>query len=143
MWSLKGLNPRSRRFHLDDVAANSLVARLVPQCSSGLLWLAMGSRRLVPFDSFPSMRRRRARETKKKDVVWFAINDDRPLTCFVGIWTEFKGDRCTKSKPIPGPHQVYGFLTTSPNAVIEPTHPNAMPVILMTGGRDVWMRTLG
>ena len=48
------------------------------------------------------------------------------------IWTEFKGDRGTKSKPIPGPHQVYGFLTTSPNAVIEPTHPNAMPVILMT-----------
>jgi putative SOS response-associated peptidase YedK len=40
-------------------------------------------------------------ETKKKDVVWFALNDDRPLTCFAGIWTEFKGDRGTKSKPIP------------------------------------------
>jgi hypothetical protein len=24
-------------------------------------------------------------ETKKKDVVSFAINDDRPLTCFAGI----------------------------------------------------------
>ena len=63
-----------------------------------------------------------------KDVVWFAINDDRPLTCFAGIWTEFKGDRGTKSKPIPGPHQVYGFLATSPNAVVEPIHPKAMPV---------------
>jgi hypothetical protein len=39
-------------------------------------------------------------ETKKKDVVWFALNDDRPLTAFAGIWTEFKGDRGTKSKPI-------------------------------------------
>jgi hypothetical protein len=54
-------------------------------------------------------------ETGKKDVImWFATNDDRPLTCFAGIWTEFKGDRGTKSKPIPDAHNVYGFLTTSP-----------------------------
>ena len=32
-------------------------------------------------------------ETKKKDVVWFALNDDRPLFAFGGLWTEFKGDR--------------------------------------------------
>ena len=81
-----------------------------------------------------------AQETKKKDVVWFALNDDRPLCAFDGIWTEFKGDRGTKSKPIPGPHLVYGFLTTSPNAVVEPIHPKAVPVILTTDEeRDVWM----
>jgi putative SOS response-associated peptidase YedK len=69
------------------------------------------------------------------------VNDDRPLTAFAGIWTEFRGDRGTKSKPVPGPHQVYGFLTTSPNAVVEPIHPKAMPVILTTDEeRDVWMR---
>jgi hypothetical protein len=57
------------------------------------------------------------------------------------IWTEFKGDRGTKSKPIPGPHLVYGFLTTSPNAVVEPIHPKAMPVILTTAEeRDLWIR---
>jgi putative SOS response-associated peptidase YedK len=57
------------------------------------------------------------------------------------IWTEFKGDRGTKSKPIPGPHNVYGFLTTAPNAVVEPIHPKAMPVILTTDEeRDAWMR---
>jgi putative SOS response-associated peptidase YedK len=51
------------------------------------------------------------------------------------------GDRGTKSKPVPGPHQVYGFLTTAPNAVVEPIHPKAMPVILTTDEeRDVWMR---
>jgi hypothetical protein len=34
-----------------------------------------------------------------------------------------------------------GFLTTSPNAVVEPIHPKAMPVILMTDEeRDVWVR---
>jgi putative SOS response-associated peptidase YedK len=74
-------------------------------------------------------------------VVWFALNDDLPLTAFAGIWTEFKGDRGTKSKPIPGPHPVYGLLTTAPNAVVEPIHPKAMPVILTTEEeRDIWMR---
>jgi hypothetical protein len=59
----------------------------------------------------------------------------------IDIWTEFKGDRGTKSKPIPGPHLVYGFLTTAPNAIVEPIHPKAMPVILTTEEeRDVWMR---
>jgi putative SOS response-associated peptidase YedK len=57
------------------------------------------------------------------------------------IRTEYRGDRGTKSKPIPGPHLVYGFLTTTPNAVVEPIHPKAMPVILTTDEeRDVWMR---
>jgi hypothetical protein len=44
-----------------------------------------------------------------------------------------------KSKPVRGPHQVYGFLTTAPNAVVEPIHPKAMPVILMTD-EAIWMR---
>jgi hypothetical protein len=46
------------------------------------------------------------------------LNEDRPLFAFAGIWTTFNGDRGTKSKPIPGPHQVYGFLTTDANAVV-------------------------
>lgn len=42
---------------------------------------------------------------------------------------------------MPGPHLVYGFLTTTPNAVVEPIHPKAMPVILTTGEeRDTWIR---
>jgi len=36
---------------------------------------------------------------------------------------------------------VYGFLTTSPNAIVEPIRPKAMPVILTTDEeREVWMR---
>jgi hypothetical protein len=30
--------------------------------------------------------------TGKKDVVWFALYEDRPLFAFAGVWTEFKGD---------------------------------------------------
>jgi len=72
--------------------------------------------------------------------VWFGLYGERPLFAFAGIWTTFNGDRSTKSKPVPGPHQVYGFLT-APNAIVEPIHPKAMPVILLTDEeRDVWMR---
>jgi putative SOS response-associated peptidase YedK len=104
-------------------------------------WLRPESRCLVPVNSFAEYAPEPNPETKKKDVVWFALNGDRPLLAFAGIWTEFKGDRGTKSKPIPGPHSVYRFLTTAPNAVVEPIHPKAMPVILTTDEeRDVWMR---
>jgi putative SOS response-associated peptidase YedK len=104
-------------------------------------WLKPENRCLVPVNSFAEYAPEPNPETGKKDVVWFALNDDRPLFAFAGIWTEFKGDRGTKSKPIPGPHLVYGFLTTAPNAIVEPIHPKAMPVILTTEEeRDVWMR---
>jgi len=81
-------------------------------------WLKPESRRLVPANSFAEYAPEANPETKKKDVVWFALNEDRPLFAFAGIWTTFNGDRGIKSKPIPGPHLVYGFLTTSPNDVI-------------------------
>ena len=99
------------------------------------------SRCLVPANSFAEYAPEPNPETKKKDVVWFALNEDRPLFAFGGIWTEYNGDRGTKSKAIPGPHLVYGFLTTAPNAVVGPIHSKAMPVILTTEEeRDVWMR---
>jgi putative SOS response-associated peptidase YedK len=131
-WTPKGVNIRSR-----DTRYTS-----APHWRG---WLKPENRCLVPFNSFAEYAPEPNPDTKKKDVVWFALNDDRPVTSFAGIWAEFKGDRGTKSKPVPGPHLVYGFLTTAPNAVVEPIHPKAMPVILTTDeDRDVWMaRALG
>lgn len=104
-------------------------------------WLKPEHRCLVPANSFAEYAPEPNPETKKKDVVWFALAKARPLYAFAGIWTTFNGDRGTKSKPVPGPHHVYGFLTTSPNAVVEPIHPKAMPVILTTTEEwDVWLR---
>jgi putative SOS response-associated peptidase YedK len=104
-------------------------------------WLKPEHRCLVPANSFAEYAPEPNPETKKKDVVWFALNEDRLLFAFAGIWTEFKGDRGTESKPITGPHLVYGFPTTEPNAVVGPIHEKAMPVILTTDEeRDVWMR---
>jgi putative SOS response-associated peptidase YedK len=79
-------------------------------------WLKLESRCLVPANSFSEYATEPNPATGKEDVVWFALDDDRPLFALAGIWTEYTGDRGTKSKPIPGPHNVYGFLTASPNA---------------------------
>jgi hypothetical protein len=43
-------------------------------------WLKPESRCLVPFNSFAEYAPEPNPETKKKDVVWFAIHDDRPRT---------------------------------------------------------------
>jgi putative SOS response-associated peptidase YedK len=46
-----------------------------------------------------------------------------------------------RANPVEGRHLLHGFMTTAPNAVVEPIHPKAMPVILTTDEeRDVWMR---
>ena len=104
-------------------------------------WSKPENRCLVPFNSFAEYAPEPSPQTKKKDVVWFARGDDRTLSSLAGFWTEFKGDRGTKSKPVPGPHLVYGFLTTAPNSVIQSIHPMAMPAILATDeARDVWLR---
>jgi putative SOS response-associated peptidase YedK len=104
-------------------------------------WLKPENRCLVPATSFSEYAPDPNPATGKKDVVWFALNEDRPLFAFAGIWTTFKGDRGTKSKPVPGPHLVYGFLTTQPNAIVAPIHPKAMPVILTSHEEyDTWMR---
>ncbi|SMX61230.1 conserved protein of unknown function [Bradyrhizobium sp. ORS 285] len=58
----------------------------------------------MPFNSLAEYAPEPNPETKTMDVVWFALSDDRPLTSFAGIWTEFKGQRGTKSRS--GPHLV-------------------------------------
>ena len=62
-------------------------------------WLKLESRCLVPVNSFAEYAPEPNPATGKKDVVWFALNDDRPLFAFAGIWTEFRGDRGTKTPP--------------------------------------------
>jgi putative SOS response-associated peptidase YedK len=94
---------------------------------------------LVPFNSFAEYAPEPNPETKKKDVVWFAVNDARPL---VASPVSRQSSKATGApSPSRSPALVYGFLTTVPNAVVEPIHPKAMPVIPITEDeRDIWMR---
>ncbi len=46
-----------------------------------------------------------------------------------------------KKKEGPVEVDIFGFLTTEPNAVVKPVHPKAMPVILRTTEEiDTWLR---
>jgi putative SOS response-associated peptidase YedK len=62
------------------------------------------SRCLVPANSFAEYAPEPNPATGKKDVVWFALDDDRPLFAFAGIWTEFRGSRHEiQADPRPAP----------------------------------------
>ncbi|SEF12142.1 Putative SOS response-associated peptidase YedK [Rhizobiales bacterium GAS191] len=99
-------------------------------------WLRSANRCLVPWASFCEY----APTTPRKTPTWFAISDDRPLAFFAGLWTIWHGKRGTKANPIEGEHQLFGFLTTEPNAEITPIHPKAMPVILTTAEEiETWL----
>lgn len=102
-------------------------------------WLGPASRCLVPVTSFSEYAPEPNPATGKKDIVWFAPDDSRPLFAFAGIWTPWTGARGTKANPIEGDHLLYGFLTTEPNAVVAPIHSKAMPVIVH---EDEWERWL-
>jgi putative SOS response-associated peptidase YedK len=99
-------------------------------------WLGKQNRCIVPATSFCEYAGTKLRKTPK----WFALNEDRPLFAFAGLWTPWRGVRGPKSAPVDGQHELFGFLTTEPNAVVAPIHPKAMPVILTTPDEiDLWL----
>ncbi|QFR31844.1 SOS response-associated peptidase [Ancylobacter sp. TS-1] len=104
-------------------------------------WSGPAHRCLVPFTSFSEYAPAPNPATGRKDVVWFARDETRPLAFFAGLRTRWNGTRGTKAAPVEGEHELFGFLTCEPNAVVRPIHPKAMPVILTTAEeREVWLR---
>jgi putative SOS response-associated peptidase YedK len=97
-------------------------------------WLGPANRCLVPFTSFSEY------DTidGKKVPVWFAADTSRPLMCFAGVWTNWTSVRKAKEGEVTT--DLFGFLTTKPNAEVAKVHPQAMPVILTTKDEcDLWM----
>lgn len=104
-------------------------------------WTGPASRCLVPFTSFSEYAPAPNPATGRKDVIWFALSAERPLAFFAGLWTRWTGRRGTKANTVVGEHELFGFLTCEPNAVVAPIHPKAMPVILTTAEeREAWLR---
>lgn len=93
-------------------------------------WLNEEHRCVVPATSFCEWTGPRGSMRK----VWFALNEDKPLFVFAGIWTRWHGTR--KKKEGEGDFELFGFLTTEANAVVKPIHAKAMPVIL-TSEEDI------
>ena len=61
-----------------------------------------------------------------------------PLAFFAGLWTTWTSVRKVQEGEVTT--DLFGFLTTNPNAEVGAVHPKAMPVILTTAEQiDAWM----
>src|SRR3954470_21202456 len=97
-------------------------------------WLGIEHRCVVPFTSFSEFNKAAGGD------VWFAFDESRPLAVFAGIWVNWTSVR--KVKEGETTNDLFGFLTTDPNAEVGAIHPKAMPVILRTAAEiEVWMTT--
>lgn len=97
-------------------------------------WLGPKNRCLVPFTAFSEP----DQVGGTLRPVWFALNEDRPLAFFAGLWTPWSGVR--KIKTGWEDCELFGFLTTEANADVGAYHSKAMPVILTTEAeRDLWL----
>ena len=99
-------------------------------------FLGLESRCLVPFTSFSEP----DQAGGSLQAIWFALDEGRPLAFFAGV---HKLDHaCVRTaKDGWATCDVFGFLTTAPNAEVASVHPKAMPVILTTAEEiDLWMR---
>jgi len=81
-------------------------------------WLGVESRCVVPFTSFSE---NEPLPDGSRPPVWFASDEIRPLAFFAGIWTRWKSVR--KVKEGVTENDLFAFLTTEPNAVVAPVHP--------------------
>ena len=96
-------------------------------------WTGVECRCLVPVTSFSENT-----DADRSKLVWFAINDNRPLAFAAGIWTPWTSVRKLKEGTVTT--DIFGFLTTEPNAVVFPYHKKAMPVLLTEPEEfEIWM----
>lgn len=101
-------------------------------------WLGPESRCVVPITSFAEPNPAAKVEGGRTPNAWFARDESRPLMFFAGIWTPWRGVK--KVRDGERDFELYGFLTTEPNAVVKPIHQKAMPVILTDPGEiELWL----
>jgi putative SOS response-associated peptidase YedK len=87
---------------------------------------------VVPFTSFSEFNRDAGGD------IWFALSEDRPLAFFAGVWANWTSVRKVHEGIVAA--DLFGFLTTEPNAAVKSIHPKAMPVILTTAEEiETWM----
>jgi len=82
-------------------------------------WLGVENRCVVPFTSFS--------EFNKADGgdIWFALDESRPLAFFAGLWTNWTCVR--KVKEGETTNDLFGFLTSEPNAEVGAIHLRRCP----------------
>lgn len=96
-------------------------------------WLGVENRCLVPWTSFSEFNREAGGD------IWFTQDSSRPLAFFPGIWAP-QWTSVRKVKSGEETIDLFGFLTTEPNAEVAAVHPKAMPVVLTAPEEiEAWM----
>lgn len=90
-------------------------------------WLKPEYRCLVAVTSFSEYAPEPDPRTGRKDIVWFSLDESRPLFAFAGLWRPWTGTRGTKAK------STEGDLTTEPNAVMKPPRVRRASVVGASG----------
>ncbi len=102
-------------------------------------WLGPANRCVVPLTSFAEPDPARKAGGGPVPNTWFAVNDNKPLAFFAGIWVA-QWESVRKIKEGLVTLDLFAFLTTEPNGVVAPVHEKAMPVILTTTDEvEAWM----
>ena len=90
---------------------------------------------LVPATSFAE-----AKGHNPATYYWFglAADDpaDRPLFAFAGLWRSWRGDYRGALVEM----DTYTIITTTPNDLVRPIHPDRMPVIVGPEDHGTWLR---
>lgn len=68
------------------------------------------------------------------DYHWFGVDGRQPF-CFAGIWAPYRGAYKDDLVDL----ETYSFLTTTPNDIVKPVHPDRMPVILDPADYEIWL----
>lgn len=103
-------------------------------------WFGVENRCIVPVTSFAEPDPAGRGENPVTPNAWFARDETKPVMFFAGIHVP-QWQSVRKVKDGLTTDDLYGFLTTEPNAVVEPIHQKAMPVLLLSQEEvDVWMR---
>lgn len=93
-------------------------------------WMAPRFRCVVPVTSFCEYT-----DSAPKVAHWFALNEERPLFFFAGLWRPWDGARGKEE----GRHRLFAIITTAANALVAPIHAKAMPVMLAEPDVDAWL----
>ena len=89
---------------------------------------------LVPATAFAE-----ARGRKPATFFWFGLADEdpaaRPPFAFAGLWRRFRGAYRGERVEI----DTHTIITTGPNELVRPVHPDRMPVILGPEDHETWL----
>ncbi|MEQ8896950.1 MAG: SOS response-associated peptidase [Roseovarius sp.] len=89
---------------------------------------------LIPATSFAE-----AKGRNPATFFWFGMEsedpDARPPFAFAGMWRGFRGEYRGEMVDI----ETHTMVTSTPNELVKPVHPDRMPVILEPGDYETWL----